>query len=334
MIGNWFGKGGRGLFLGVWSACASIGNIIGSYLAAAILPFGYEYTFLVNAGLLFAGGIVVFFGLVSHPRDIGLPDAEENLDEKEHEGEVSERPKAVGVCRAILLRGVIAYSLAYACLKLVNYSFFFRLPFYLNNNYGWAETEADSLSTFYDWGGIAGGIVGGFITDFMPTRTPVVVVMLLGATGSLYGYKGLANDVVLSQVVMTIAGFLIGGPANLISAAISADLGKQPDIRGNAEALATVTGLVDGTGSVGAGLGQILLPIVQEKWGWNNVFVMFIIMIFLTVVCLIDPLVRDVRDWVRSCRERRLAAGGDGDDVGRIIGATDSSVSGSNETEK
>lgn len=51
---------------------------------------------------------------------------------------------------------VLQYSLAYACLKLVNYSFFFWLPFYLSNNYGWKEAEADRLSVWYDVGGILG----------------------------------------------------------------------------------------------------------------------------------------------------------------------------------
>ncbi len=50
----------------------------------------------------------------------------------------------------------LQYSLAYACLKLVNYSFFFWLPFYLSNNYGWKEAEADRLSVWYDVGGIIG----------------------------------------------------------------------------------------------------------------------------------------------------------------------------------
>lgn len=48
------------------------------------------------------------------------------------------------------------YSLAYACLKLVNYSFFFWLPFYLSSKFRWKEAEADKLSIWYDVGGIIG----------------------------------------------------------------------------------------------------------------------------------------------------------------------------------
>lgn len=43
----------------------------------------------------------------------------------------------------------------------------------------------------------------------------------------------------------------------MISSAISADLGRQEALRGSQEALATVTGIVDGTGSIGAAAGQV-----------------------------------------------------------------------------
>lgn len=43
----------------------------------------------------------------------------------------------------------------------------------------------------------------------------------------------------------------------MISSAISADLGRQEALRGSQEALATVTGIVDGTGSIGAAVGQV-----------------------------------------------------------------------------
>ncbi|VTJ90618.1 Hypothetical predicted protein, partial [Marmota monax] len=42
--------------------------------------YGYEYAFLVTASVQFAGGIVIFFGLLVSPEEIGLPgiEAEEN----------------------------------------------------------------------------------------------------------------------------------------------------------------------------------------------------------------------------------------------------------------
>lgn len=50
----------------------------------------------------------------------------------------------------------------------------------------------------------------------------------------------------------------------MISSAISADLGRQEALRGSQEALATVTGIVDGTGSIGAAGGQV------SEWDWER----------------------------------------------------------------
>ena len=62
----------RGLIFGVWSACASVGNIIGAALAATFLKYGYEYPFLVCAILLLCCGIICLFGIVPSPEDVGM----------------------------------------------------------------------------------------------------------------------------------------------------------------------------------------------------------------------------------------------------------------------
>ncbi len=78
---------------------------------------------------------------------------------------------------------------------------------------------------------------------------------------------------------MTITGTFIGGPANMISAAITADLGRQEVLAASDQALSTVTGIVDGTGSFGAAIGQILIPVIQKGRDWEFVFYFFILMV-------------------------------------------------------
>uniref|UniRef100_A0A671VFT1 Sugar phosphate exchanger 3 n=1 Tax=Sparus aurata TaxID=8175 RepID=A0A671VFT1_SPAAU len=309
VMGNWFGKTGRGFVFGLWSACASVGNILGAFLASSVLKYGYEYAFLVTSVVQFAGGVVVFFGLLTSPKEVGLcleselgpvetdTDSHQPLmsdEEDEVEVEVyarrhhsiqqpdeplAEPPQAIGFCQAFCLPGVLPYSLAYACLKLVNYSFFFWLPFYLSNNYGWKEAEADRLSVWYDVGGIIGGTVQGLISDFMGKRAPVLATSLALAMGALVGYSRSPNDQVINAALLAATGFFIGGPSNMISSAISADLGRQDALRGSQEALATVTGIVDGTGSMGAAGGQYLVSLIESKLGWMCVFYFFIVMV-------------------------------------------------------
>ncbi|XP_041349576.1 sugar phosphate exchanger 3-like [Gigantopelta aegis] len=69
IMANWFGHSSRGLVLGVWSSCASVGNIIGAFMVASVLDYGYDYAFLFTASVLFAGGIINMFGLLTTPHE-------------------------------------------------------------------------------------------------------------------------------------------------------------------------------------------------------------------------------------------------------------------------
>jgi len=55
----------------------------------------------------------------------------------------------------------------------------------------------------------------------------------------------------LSPALLGICGALVNGPYCLITTAVSADLGTHPSLQGNKMALATVTAIIDGTGSMG-----------------------------------------------------------------------------------
>lgn len=69
-----------------------------------------------------------------------------------------EEPEPIGLIEAVFLPGVLAvancigyhflssqfqYCLCNACLKLVNYAFFFWLPLYLTEAYHWEESRVE-----------------------------------------------------------------------------------------------------------------------------------------------------------------------------------------------
>ena len=86
------------------------------------------------------------------------------------------------------------------------------------------------------------------------------------------------------------------------SAAISADLGRQKALKGNSEALSTVTGIIDGTGSLGAAIGQVAVPHMQVQYSWRVVFYLFMVAIFLTAVCISRIFYIELRDTYRKWR--------------------------------
>lgn len=72
IMANWFGKGKRGLVMGVWNAHTSLGNILGTVIAAACLQYGWGYAFIVPGLLICAMGVIVWAFLVVQPSDVGL----------------------------------------------------------------------------------------------------------------------------------------------------------------------------------------------------------------------------------------------------------------------
>ena len=62
-----------------------------------------------------------------------------------------------------------------------------------------------------------------------------------------FGTVSLSANILLLMVV----GLLVNGPYALITTAVSTELGTHQSLRGSAKALATVTAIIDGTGSIG-----------------------------------------------------------------------------------
>ncbi|XP_013785292.1 sugar phosphate exchanger 3-like [Limulus polyphemus] len=110
----------------------------------------------------------------------------------------------------------------------------------------------------------------------------------------------------MNGFLMSVTGFFIAGASNLVSTAISADLGRQKELSGSKEALSTVTGIVDGTGSAGAAVGQLLVPLLHRDLGWNSVFYGFMIMTVLSLLCIIKIIVHDIQEvWKNGCFGKR-----------------------------
>jgi OPA family glycerol-3-phosphate transporter-like MFS transporter 1/2 len=128
-----------------------------------------------------------------------------------------------------------------------------------------------NLSTVFDMGGILGGIVAGGASDYSGKRGVVSCVMLLLCLPALQLYSSVASvGLAVNIIVMFIVGVLVNGPYTLISSAVAADLGNHPSLKGNPKAMSTVTGIIDGCGSVGAALQGVLIGLVGNRIGWSN----------------------------------------------------------------
>ena len=65
-------------------------------------------------------------------------------------------------------------------------------------------------------------------------------------------------------------------PNNIITSAVAADLASHPSVRGSNKSLGTVTGLINGCGSITASIGLLAVGPLQEHFGWSSVWLFLI----------------------------------------------------------
>lgn len=159
-----------------------------------------------------------------------------------------------------------------------------------------SHKTAGLLSTIFDIGGVLGGITAGFVSDMIEARALTSIMFLFLSIPALVLYRVFGSlSMLINIALMFVSGFLVNGPYSLITTAVAADLGTQSLNGGNSRALATVTAIIDGTGSVGAALGPLLAGYISTR-GWNSVFFMLIMAIFFAGLFLIRIARTEIRE--------------------------------------
>ncbi|GMN40959.1 hypothetical protein TIFTF001_010182 [Ficus carica] len=297
VVGNWFGKKKRGLIMGIWNAHTSIGNITGSLVASALLSYGWGWSFVVPGFLIAFIGLVVFFFLPVSPESVGADKEEDEVDSPKKSGEALEIP------------GVAPFALCLFFAKLVAYTFLYWLPFYISHTaidgkYLSSET-AGNLSTLFDVGGVVGGILAGHISDHLDARAITAASFMYCAIPALFFYRSYGHvSLIMNIALMFITGMFVNGPYALITTAVSADLGTHSSLQGNSRALATVTAIIDGTGSVGAAIGPLLTGYISTD-SWNLVFTMLMGSALIAGLLLTRLVVSEVTEKIEQSRIHR-----------------------------
>ena len=168
--------------------------------------------------------------------------------------------------------------MAFGFFKLNNYALFFNLPYFLSQHY--SVENANLISILYDVGMMPGGVVVGTFSDFYGGRRACVIATFMGALVvllTLFAIFGESLPAPAMLVLLGIMGCLVGGPNNIITSAVAADLSEHPTIRGNARALGTVTGIINGSGSIIAALGLLTVGPLQQTYGWSAVWLLLIV---------------------------------------------------------
>lgn len=162
-----------------------------------------------------------------------------------------------------------------------------------------------TLSTLFDVGGVLGGILAGHISDRLDARAITAASFMYCAIPALFFYRSYGHvSLLLNGALMFVTGMFVNGPYALITTAVSADLGTHKSLKGNSRALATVTAIIDGTGSIGAAVGPLLTGYISAK-SWSAVFTMLMGAALVAGLLLTKLVVAEVTTKIEESRPNR-----------------------------
>lgn len=338
-VSNWFEPAKSGLIYGLWNSHLNLGNIMGATIAGYFVEKDWGLSFMVPGVILILTGFLQFFFLCPTPEDVGLqtvkrknyhdknnnsppinntttlePFVSNSKDgnstkinematfasEQDQSEDSENNSKPVSFWTALMIPGVIEYSLCLLFAKLVSYTFLFWLPRYIASSTKKNSELSAYLSTPFDFGGVFGSILAGYLSDRYNTNGIICNVMLALAIPGVFVYHSYGSYSNLSNIVLQLlVGMLINGPYCLITTVVSADLGTRVK---NGKAMSTVVAIVDGMGSIGSVLGPLFAGFISGSFGWRAVFIMLMISDVLASLCLVRVTIGEIKQ--KFCKQK------------------------------
>jgi len=307
VMGNWFcdkkSIENRGLIFGLWTCHQYCGDVTAALCTAFILGAGLDYTWALFLPALtnILWGLLIL-RLVADPADAGIVTPEVRIRKEKLEAKqaalgaaaaVDEGPAPISYAAAFSIPMVANWALAFGFFKLTNYVIFFWLPYFLGQHFD--PVTANLIASLYSVGMMPGGIIVGYVSDIFGGRRASVIgtfMSMLFVFLFVFSKKSEVLGAVPLLVMLFIMGILVGGPNNIITSAVAADLSSHPSVKGNNKSLGTVTGLINGCGSVTAALGQILVGPIMDRYGWGSVW-LYLMACTAVGTALMVPKIKD-----------------------------------------
>jgi sugar phosphate permease len=263
-MANWFHRGERGTVMGVWATNFQVGGVAATALASwAASAWGWRAAFFTGSAVLSLVWVFFLLNQRDRPRDVGLPPVRDPADTTPHGTVVEDAPWSTALITNVFLIGCF-----YFFVKFIRYALWSWAPFLLKREYGLEIDEAGYLSTLFDLGGVAGVFLCGFLSDraFGGRRVGVSLLFIVGmslacalllalGSTSLWWFGG----------CMALIGFTLYGPDALMSGAGAMDVGSPKQA-------VLAAGVINGMGSIGAVVQELVLGQALADSGSGTVF--------------------------------------------------------------
>ena len=285
-MATWFTTAQRGKWMGLMGSCYQIGNayswLLASFLAA---NYGWRSLFWVPAIIFLFSSIHFVIRLRNAPEEVGLPSIV-NLRKIAAGEPLEAAPAAAGpaavhkhlsigdTIRICLTNPRIwGVSIAFFCLDIIRYGFFYWAPVFLIEAQGATISSAGLTVAVLPIAGSAGSIVCGWATGrfFQNRRAPVICLCLFGlAIFSYLFYYAPPGAWLWGLVCLAVIGFCTYGSHVLMVGHAAQDFAGR-------KAAASAAGFIDGFGYIGAAMTGVFTGWLVENYSWEAGFWYWII---------------------------------------------------------
>jgi sugar phosphate permease len=258
--------------------------------------WGWRWSFFAGSMLLSLAWVYFLFNQRNRPEDVGLPPVtslagpEEDHDElglpvtEEVEIGQEDAPWTLDTRINVAVIGVF-----YFFVKFIRYAIWSWVPYMLYVSYGLAKDDAGYLSTIFDAAGIAGVITLGLLSDrlFRGRRAGISFVFIIGMALSCVAlYLVGPTSLVMFGLCIGLIGFTLYGPDAIMTSAGAIDVGSK-------RKATLAAGIINGMGSVGAMVQELVLGRILGDGDVAGVFATLLVSAVLAAACLGVLLIRN-----------------------------------------
>jgi len=278
IVSYWFRPDQTGKTLATISISYLFGDTIARSSAGLILGVagvGWRGLFWIHSAVFALVGLGAMILLKPTPAAAGLPDLPRHDHSEPESGETLQTGAAEPESPLPGPRGIVFQMLAnprlwivcliYLCLSMIRYAFWIWSVDYLQQECGLQLGSAAITSAVLPLAGAVGALVAGFGSDRPDSRRgPVLVMMTAALLAALATFILVPRDGTALQVAaLALVGFFLIGPYSLLAGAVATDLGSK-------RLAATVSGVIDAVGAVGAIAMGAGMGLAIDRLGWTG----------------------------------------------------------------
>lgn len=254
--------------MGFYCTSSSGGNALAAALVALMIAKGgtWELAMFLFSIVELLTGICFLFIVKEKPVEIEKEILLVSINEKVP----SRKRSGIPFIQAVMIPNIINFAVAIACMKFMNYALSMWIPFYLHEQ-GKSAGTTGALTSLMELGSLAGTLTCGWLGDRFKSRPPIISLFIFFSFPALLALALMPRDSTLPYFFfIPFAGFCAGAPNFILGSAVPADIAQHQNLN-QFEAMATIAGIIDGSGGLGAGLGMIIVGTLARR-GWGFVF--------------------------------------------------------------